>query len=159
MVRKGRKTCHILCTLYCLIRERLYVQCYVLNILSPEFPFLTVWPHLVIICILLKESVEHYPFGDITSSVLPVVLWERWDQACWGRGSRNQAFLLGMWLRRGPWFRNGLPSPLWGSRAWETIGEAAPLFHCIPCFWATPEVQATFLWEFCSLSFSPSQSL
>lgn len=61
MVRKDRKTCHILRTLNCLFRERVYIWCYVLNILSPGFPFLTVWLHLVIICILLKESVERSP--------------------------------------------------------------------------------------------------
>lgn len=106
---------------FVLIRERLYIQCYVLNILSPEFPFLTVWLHLVIICILLKESVVHQPLwrhylisppcgplGEIGSGTLG----KRKQKSGFSLRHATQAWaLVQKWTCTPEWVHCGAPEP------------------------------------------------
>lgn len=119
----------------CLIRERLCIQFYVWNIWPPRFPFWTVWLHLVIIFISLKESAEQWPLWR-RHLIRPPLPPHRPPSSSGGEGSgewEEGKGTSGFSLSNAP-VREGTRAPesLWSSHTWETLKGSAPLLQCTP---------------------------
>lgn len=149
--------------LSCLIRERLCIQFYVWNIWPPRFPFWTVWLHLVIIFISLKESAEQWPLWRRHLIRPPLPPPTAHPHLPGGRGQaserreRERRASLSVMHQFGK--EHGLLSPC-GAPTPGKPSRDQLLYFSAPLFLIPMWGPGAFWWKFCSLSLSnPTVSL